>query len=56
MIKVINEPVKCANCIYSKMNGFELICTEFQQVIYDNEPLCSAFEPEESEKNNECSY
>lgn len=50
MTEIINENVECTNCIYSKMNGFELICTEFQEVIEDNEPLCSAFEPKE---NNE---
>ena len=49
MVKSINKPVECTNCIHSKMNGFELICTEFQFVIADNEPLCSAFEPKESE-------
>lgn len=25
MIKVINEPVKCTNCIYSKMNDSETL-------------------------------
>lgn len=44
MIKVINETVKCTECTKSKMNGFDLICTEFQEVIKFDETLCTDFE------------
>ncbi len=37
----------CINCVYSKMNGFELICTEWQEVIEDDECLCSCYEESE---------
>ncbi len=47
MIKISNEFVKCTDCIKSKMNGFELICTEFQEVIEVTEILCTAFEAKE---------
>lgn len=33
----------CHKCIYSKMNGMDLICTEWQEVIEDDECLCSMY-------------
>ena len=30
MIEVIDKNAECTNCIHSEMNGFELVCTEFQ--------------------------
>lgn len=44
MIKTLTENVKCTECAKSKMNGFELICTEFYEVIERNERWCTAFE------------
>lgn len=44
---VINKG--CHNCIHSKINGFELICTEWQEVIEDDECLCSCFEENDNE-------
>ena len=48
--KDINVPSKeqikeqgCHKCVYSKMNGMELICTEWQEVIEDDECLCSCY-------------
>lgn len=49
MIKTLNEFVKCTDCAKSKMNGFELICTEFQEIIEFDETLCTAFEAKEEE-------
>lgn len=37
----------CHKCINSRMNGFELICVEWQRVIEDDECLCSRYEEEE---------
>uniref|UniRef100_UPI004027BD70 hypothetical protein n=1 Tax=Candidatus Stercorousia sp. TaxID=3048886 RepID=UPI004027BD70 len=36
----------CYKCIHSKMNGMDLICTEWQEVIEDNYNLCSCYEEE----------
>lgn len=47
MIKVITEFVKCSECVKSKINGFNLVCTEFQEVIEFDETMCSTFEPKD---------
>lgn len=45
------EEKSCHKCINSKMNGFELICVEWQQVIEDDECLCSCYEEEKQWQN-----
>lgn len=30
----------CHKCTHSKLNGMDLICTEWQEVIEDDECLC----------------
>lgn len=51
MIKVLTNFVKCTDCAKSEMNGVDLVCTEFQEVIECDETMCSAFEAEEDEIN-----
>lgn len=37
--------IKCSECTKSKMNGFDLICTEFNQGIeFDERLFCTNFE------------
>lgn len=43
---IIIDAQGCHKCIYSQMNGMDLICTEWQQVIEDDECLCSCYEEE----------
>ena len=43
---IIIDAPGCHKCIYSQMNGMDLICTEWQQVIEDDECLCSCYEEE----------
>lgn len=40
----------CAKCIYSKMNGMDLVCTEWQEVIEDSECICSCYEEKVDER------
>lgn len=42
----IIEKIGCHKCIYSRINGMDLICIEWQQVIEDDECLCSCYEEE----------
>lgn len=41
--EIINQK-GCHKCIYSKMNGMDLVCIEWQEVIEDDECLCSCYE------------
>lgn len=52
MPKLSNKFVKCIDCTKSKMNGIELICTEFQEVILnDGYVFCSEFDFKTADKN-----
>lgn len=42
------ESAGCHKCLHSKMNGMDLVCVEWQQVIEDDECFCSCYEEEES--------
>jgi hypothetical protein len=37
----------CSKCVHFELEGIEGVCNEFNQVIEDAEPLCSAYEPTE---------
>lgn len=52
MIKT-TQSVKCSECKFSEIESFDLVCTEFGEVIEDNEPCCTAFQPKESEEEND---
>lgn len=40
-----NDMKHCSECRYSELEGIELVCTEFGEVIEDDECCCSAFKP-----------
>lgn len=47
--QIIIDNQGCHKCIHSKMNGMNLICTEWQEVIEDDKCLCSCYEEKSDE-------
>lgn len=40
----------CHKCIYAVMNGMDLICTEWERVIEDDECICSCYTEAEDDR------
>ena len=41
---VLTEHADCSKCIHFELEGIEGVCNNFNMVIEDAEPLCSAYE------------